>query len=47
MGYFKCKNCGKKMIRKEKECPACGSDNIVRVVKTDNAGDIEITLKKK
>ena len=47
MSYFKCKNCGKKMIRLEKECPACGSDNIVTVVKTDNAGNIEKPLKKK
>lgn len=50
MSYLKCKGCGKKLDKKikktnkEKKCPHCGSNRIVKVIKSDNAGDIEFPL---
>jgi RNA polymerase subunit RPABC4/transcription elongation factor Spt4 len=51
MGYKKCKTCDKVIeevvvINGEKRCPICESNQVVRVVSSDNAGEIEIPLNK-
>jgi DNA-directed RNA polymerase subunit RPC12/RpoP len=51
MSYKKCKYCDREIyeveiIDGEKRCPNCGSNQVVRVVTSDNADPIEIPLNK-